>query len=156
VAAECLDIRSVIHSAVAAFHEAALAKGLSLDTDLPADPITIEHDPHRIFQVLSNLIQNAIKFTPQGGGSICVRAAHAGSSCRISVSDTGVGIPDDELSGIFERFRQLNPSDRTGLGLGLYISRWIVEAHGGRIWAESTVGVGTTVHFTLPAERQTA
>jgi light-regulated signal transduction histidine kinase (bacteriophytochrome) len=82
-----------------------------------------------------------------------IRVARAGTFCLVSVSDTGVGIPDGELTGIFERLRQLNPSDHTGLGLGLYISQWIVEAHGGRIWAESQVGVGTTFHFILPEER---
>lgn len=153
VAAERLDIRTLIHSAIDAFHGVALAKGLSLEADLPADPIITKHDPHRMLQVVSNLLHNAIKFTAEGG-SVRIRVASAGSFCRISVSDTGVGIPDGELTGIFERFRQLNPSDHTGLGLGLYISQWIVEAHGGQIWAESQVGVGTTFHFTLPEERR--
>ena len=151
VAAERLDIRPLIHDAIDAFHGVALAKGLSLEADLPADPLMAKHDPHRMLQVLSNLIHNAIKFTAEGG-SIRIRAARAGTFCQVSVSDTGVGIPDGELTLIFERFRQLNPSDHTGLGLGLYISQWIVEAHGGRIWAESQVGVGTTFYFTLPEE----
>ncbi len=153
VVAERLDIRALIRGAVDASHGVALAKGLSLEADLPAEPIMTKHDPHRMFQVLSNLIHNAIKFTPEGG-SIRVRAARAGRFCVVSVSDTGVGIPASELTGIFERFRQLNPSARTGLGLGLYISKWIVEAHEGSIWAESEVGVVTTVHFTLPEERR--
>jgi signal transduction histidine kinase len=68
----------------------------------------------------------------------------------VSISDTGIGIPASNLTEVFARFRQLNPSDHSGLGLGLYISQWIVEAHGGRIWAESEVGTGTTIHFTLP------
>jgi signal transduction histidine kinase len=155
VAAERLDIRSVIHEAIDAFHAVALAKGLSLEADLPADPIVTKYDPHRMLQVLSNLIHNAIKFTDEGG-SIRIRAARSGGFCLVSVADTGVGIPDAELTEIFERFRQLNPSDHTGLGLGLYISQWIVEAHGGRIWAESQVGVGTTFHFTLPEERRSS
>jgi signal transduction histidine kinase len=153
VVAERLDIRTLIHAVLDGSHGVALEKGLSLEADLPADPIMVKHDPHRMFQVLSNLVHNAIKFTPEGG-SIRVQAARAGRFCQVSVSDTGVGIPDGELTGIFERFRQLNPSDRTGLGLGLYISKWIVEAHGGSIWAESKVGDGTTVHFTLPEERR--
>ena len=153
VVAERLDIRTLIHGVTDAFHGVALAKGLSLEADLPDDPIMTKYDPHRIFQVLSNLVHNAIKFTAEGG-SIRIRAARAGRFCLVSVSDTGVGIPDGELTGIFERFRQLNTSDRRGLGLGLYISKWIVEAHGGSIWAESKVGKGTTVHFTLPEERR--
>ena len=155
VVAERLDIRTQIHAVIDGAHGVAMEKGLSLEADLPADPIMTKHDPHRMFQVLSNLVHNAIKFTPEGG-SIRIRAARAGRFCQVSVSDTGVGIPDGELTGIFERFRQLNPSDRTGLGLGLYISKWIVEAHGGSIWAESTVGVGTTVRFTLPEERRSS
>lgn len=155
VAAQCLDIRPLIHGAIDAFHGVTQAKGLSIEADLPDDPLMTKHDPHRMLQVLSNLIQNAIKFTDEGG-SIRIRAAHAGTFCQVSISDTGVGIPEGELTEIFERFRQLNPSDHTGLGLGLYISRWIVEAHGGRIWAESQVGAGTTFHFTLPEERRTS
>lgn len=155
VVAERQDIRALIHGAIDASHGVALAKGLSLDADLPAEPVMTKHDPHRMSQVLSNLIHNAIKFTDQGG-SIRVRVARDGRFCLVSVSDTGVGIPSGELTGIFERFRQLNPSVRTGLGLGLYISKWIVEAHGGSIWAESTVGVGTTVHFTVPEERRSS
>jgi len=151
VAAEALDIRPLIHGAIDAFHATALTKGVSLEADLPDDPVVAKHDPHRMLQVLSNLLHNAIKFTREGG-SIRIRAARAGSSAVISVADTGVGIPDSELTAIFERFRQLDRSDRTGLGLGLYISRWIVEAHGGRIWAESQVGAGTTFHISLPGE----
>jgi len=112
-----------------------------------------KHDPHRMLQVLSNLIQNAIKFTPEGG-SIRISATRVGTLYQVSVSDTGIGIPAGELTAIFERFRQLDRSDRTGLGLGLYISRWIVEAHGGKIWAESQLGRGSTFHFTLPEERR--
>jgi signal transduction histidine kinase len=152
VAAERLDIRPLIEDAIDAFHAVALEKRLSLEADLPAEPLITKHDPHRMRQVLSNLLHNAIKFTAHGG-SIRIRVARAGAFCRVSVSDTGVGIPDGELIEIFERFRRLNPSEHTGLGLGLYISRWIIEAHGGRIWAESKVGVGTTFHFTLPEER---
>jgi signal transduction histidine kinase len=153
VAAQRLDIRPVILGAVDSFHDVALAKGLSLEADLPADPVMAKHDPHRILQVLSNLIHNAIKFTPEGG-SIRIRVTRAGTFYQISVSDTGVGIPESELKAVFERFRQLNPMDHSGLGLGLYISEWIVEAHGGRIWAESQIGAGTTFHFTLPEERR--
>jgi signal transduction histidine kinase len=151
VAAERLDVRSLIQGAIDAFHGVARAKGLSLEADLPADPVIAKYDPHRMLQVLSNLIHNAIKFTP-AGGSIRIRVARAGTFCLVSVSDTGVGIPDGALTAIFERFRQLDRSDRTGLGLGLYISQWIIEAHGGRIWAESQEGRGTTFHFTLPEE----
>jgi signal transduction histidine kinase len=151
VAAERLDIRSLIHGAADAFRGVALSSGLSLDVDLPGDPVMAKYDPDRLLQVLSNLIHNAIKFTPEGG-SIRIRVAPAGTFCLVSVSDTGVGIPEGELKAIFERFRQLDRSDRTGLGLGLYIAQWIIEAHGGKIWADSQAGVGTTFYFTLPEE----
>jgi signal transduction histidine kinase len=151
VAAEQLDIRTLLHGARDAFQAVAAAKRLTLTADLPDEPVMAKYDPHRMFQVLSNLIHNAIKFTPEGG-AIRLRAERVGSSCQVSVADTGIGIPDGELTSIFERFRQLDRADRTGLGLGLYISLWIVEAHGGRIWAESRVGSGTTFYFTLPEE----
>jgi signal transduction histidine kinase len=151
VAAERLDLRTLLQESADAFQGVAAAKGLTLTADLPDQPLMAKYDPHRMFQVLSNLIHNAIKFTPEGG-SIRLAAVCTGSACQVSVSDTGIGIPTSDLSSIFERFRQLDRGDRTGLGLGLYISLWIVEAHGGRIWAESRVGSGTTVHFTLPAE----
>jgi signal transduction histidine kinase len=151
VAAERLDIRTLLQGACDAFHGVAAAKHVALTVDVPEEPVIAKYDPHRMFQVLSNLIHNAIKFTPEGG-AIRLRAARVGGSCQVSVSDTGVGIPEGDLTSIFERFRQLDRGDRTGLGLGLYISLWIVEAHGGRIWAESVVGSGTTFHFTLPEE----
>jgi signal transduction histidine kinase len=149
VAAERLDIRPLIEDAIDAFHGVAQAKGLSLEADFPAEPVITKYDPDRMRQVLSNLLHNAIKFTAHGG-SIRIRVARADTFCEVWVSDTGVGIPDGDLAEIFERFRRLHPSQHAGLGLGLYISRWIVEAHGGRIWAESEVGVGTTFRFTLP------
>jgi signal transduction histidine kinase len=149
VAAEREDVRGLITHAVDAFNAVAAASFVSLSGDLPPDPVIASCDPHRILQVLSNLIHNAIKFTPKGG-SIRVRAARKGAGCIVSVSDTGIGIPDHELTSIFQRFRQLSATDRTGLGLGLYISMWIIEAHSGRIWAESQVGKGTTFYFTIP------
>jgi two-component system phosphate regulon sensor histidine kinase PhoR len=108
-------------------------------------------DPPRIEQVLTNLLHNAIKFTPQGG-RIEMGAVSAGEEVQFSVKDTGVGISPDDLTRIFERFYK---ADRArsggGTGLGLAIARHLVEAHGGRIWAESEEGRGATFFFTLPA-----
>ena len=98
--------------------------------------------------MLTNLITNSIKFTSTGG-RIWVRGEQAGEGVFVSVSDTGSGMPGDKLQAIFERFWQVGENDQRGLGLGLYISRCIVEAHGGRIWAESRPGEGTKVSFTL-------
>ncbi|HEX6297443.1 MAG TPA: ATP-binding protein, partial [Burkholderiales bacterium] len=104
----------------------------------------------RILQVLANLISNSLKFTPRGG-KITVRGEREAGNVRLCVRDTGSGIPGDALGRIFQRFAQFAKDDRRGLGLGLYISRCIVEAHGGRIWAESQPGAGSKMCFTLPA-----
>jgi signal transduction histidine kinase len=115
-----------------------------------AHPVPGEFDHDRMLQVLGNLISNSIKFTGPGG-KIAVGAERADDELRFCVSDTGAGIPEDSLEAIFERFWQVGRNDRRGLGLGLYISKCIVEAHGGRIWAESTRGEGTTVCFSIRA-----
>ena len=110
-------------------------------------------DEDRIIQTLLNLASNAIKFSERG--SAVRLSAHADADeVHFRVSDQGRGIPPDKLESIFERFEQVDSSDtrqKGGTGLGLTISKGIVERHGGRIWAESELGVGTTVHFTLPA-----
>ena len=148
VSKQRLDVRDLVRAAIEAFTPAALAKQLTLESDLPDEPVFAHADEHRIMQVLSNLVHNAIKFTP-GGGTIRLRAVPTDDGCLVSVADSGIGIPERELTSIFERFRRLEGHDRTGLGLGLYIAQWIVDAHGGRIWAESEVGKGTTIYFTL-------
>jgi signal transduction histidine kinase len=101
--------------------------------------------------VLTNLLSNAIKFTP-AKGNVIVRAERVGDEVVIAVSDTGVGIPDDQLEAVFGRFVQVTKNDQRGVGLGLYISRSIVQAHGGRIWAESKIGEGSTFRVALPIE----
>jgi PAS domain S-box-containing protein len=111
-------------------------------------PVIVLADRARVSQVLSNLIGNANKFTPEGG-RITLRV-EAGVSARFSVGDTGPGISAQDLPHIFDRFWQARRVRRGGVGLGLAISKGIVEAHGGRIWAESSAGVGTSFHFTLP------
>jgi len=107
-------------------------------------------DALRIEQVLSNLIDNALKFTPSGG-SVSVSAAADQKMLRVSVKDSGAGVNADELPFVFEEFWRSPASRRSrGLGLGLAIVRGVVAAHGGRVWMESTVGSGSTVSFTLP------
>src|SRR6185436_9992223 len=135
------DVRELVANTVEAFASVASAKHLTLSTGLPDEPVMALFDTHRIFQVLSNLMHNAIKFTPRNGAiRVSVRALD--DDCVVSVTDTGIGIPKHELTSIFEQFHQLDADDRRGLGLGLYISLWIVEAHGGRIWADSEIGGG--------------
>jgi len=142
-----LDPRALIREALEAFEPAASAEGIALDTTT-ADSSMARGDRDRTLQVLGNLLSNAIKWTP-GGGKICVRVAPVGSEVRFSVADTGPGIPSDHVESIFERFWQVN-KDRRGLGLGLFISKCIVEAQGGRIWVDSEFGKGSTFSFTLP------
>jgi two-component system phosphate regulon sensor histidine kinase PhoR len=125
-------------------------KGLTLSVDIEQVLPDLVIDPYRIEQVLLNLIQNAIKFTDPGG-SITVSVKKHNNNVLFSVSDTGIGIPANELSRIFERFYKVNKArDDEGTGLGLAISRHIIAAHGGKIWVESAEGKGSTFFFTLP------
>jgi two-component system phosphate regulon sensor histidine kinase PhoR len=127
-------------------------KGLTLCVDIEQVLPDLVIDPYRIEQVLLNLIQNAIKFTDPGG-SITVSVKKHINNVLFSVSDTGIGIPANELSRIFERFYKVNKArDDEGTGLGLAISRHIIAAHGGKIWVESAEGKGSTFFFTLPFE----
>jgi signal transduction histidine kinase len=142
------NVDDVLREAVETWESHASAKGVSLQAR-PAENIDGIFDRDRILQVLGNLVSNAIKFSPKGS-SIRVEAECRESEVRFSVKDTGPGIPSDKLEAIFERFWQVGKNDRRGLGLGLYISRCLVEAHGGRIWAESTMGSGTEFLFTVP------
>lgn len=143
------DAGAVIAEAVDTFQAAASAQGLTLTMHVGERPLLAEFDYYRMLQVLANLIGNAIKFTP-AGGEIRVAGVRAQAMLHFSVNDSGSGIPADMLDRIFERFRQVRENDRRGLGLGLYISKHIVQAHGGRMWAESTLGKGSIMHFTLP------
>lgn len=143
---------------------AALAQEVARGHGSPVHAIGVEaaeavigsFDPRRIWQLFDNLIGNAVKYSPDGG-AIVVRVWREGANARGSVSDPGIGIPAADLPTLFERFtRGGNVDDRRfkGIGLGLYICRRIVEEHGGRIWAESEMGRGTTVSFELPLEAQ--
>jgi PAS domain S-box-containing protein len=133
----------------------ATASSLALEVDAPADLPQVWADPQRIQQVLANLIGNAIKFTPKGG-RIVVHACPVEREVRIGVADTGDGIPAEQLPHVFGQFWQGSRTDKRGIGLGLAIARGIVEAHGGRIWAESTVGQGSAFNFTLPVSEPPA
>lgn len=124
-------------------------KGMKLDLQIETELQKVMADPERIQQTLSNLVGNSIKFSP-AGSKIVVVARSDGEGVVISVLDSGVGIAADELPRAFDRYWQSSRTDRQGAGLGLAISKGIVESHGGRIWIESKAGEGTTVSFTLP------
>ena len=143
------DAVSIVKECVETFAPVAARAGLTLDVELPDAPTPAHYDHDRLFQVLSNLLRNAMQVTPRNG-SVVIALSAAGNGCRIAVRDTGPGIPSSDLERIFERFRRLESNERPGLGLGLYIARRIVSLHGGRIWAESTLGRGSTFTIELP------
>jgi signal transduction histidine kinase len=114
---------------------------------------TIWLDPRRVNQVLSNLLNNALKFSDDGGDIEVGAGRGSGNEINVWVKDAGIGIDSDEIGQIFEKYRQVSSgrnSGHKGTGLGLVICKKIVEAHGGRIWAESQKGKGATFFFSLP------
>ena len=132
---------------------AAQAEGAGTRIEVERSWVLLWADPDRITQTLINLLSNAVKYSPPGV-PVILRAVRADSEVRFDVIDRGRGIPAENLESVFERFRQVDASDsrdKGGTGLGLPIARSIVHQHGGRIWAESAPGEGTTVSFTLPA-----
>jgi signal transduction histidine kinase len=146
------DVGEIIKQAVGQLQGAAASKGVTLEAELQDAYGYVVCDRSRVMQVLSNLIGNAIKFTP-AKGQICVscqRTSPEGKEVQISISDTGEGIAPEKIKTIFERFSQIHNQDRRGIGLGLYIAKMMVEEHLGRIWVESKLGKGSTFHFTLP------
>ncbi len=121
-----------------------------LQAELLASAVFVVADKERVLQVFSNLVGNAFKHTPRDE-SITLRGRREGKEVRFSVADTGSGIPRDQVGKIFRQYWQGNRgADQKGVGLGLFIAKALVEAHGGRIWVESEVGKGSTFHFTLP------
>ena len=127
-------------------------RDVRLHRDIPDDLPPIDGDPERVHQVLFNLVDNAVRFTP-AGGEVTVSAHRSNGSIEVSVSDTGVGIPSEHLPRLFERFYRADPArsrDDGGTGIGLAIARSVVEAHGGHIRAESELGQGSTFTFDLP------
>jgi light-regulated signal transduction histidine kinase (bacteriophytochrome) len=142
------EAASLAHQAAQLLVSLAEAKAISL-TVHAEDGILLNADAERLFQVLSNLVSNSIKFTPNGG-EIEVSVSREDKHACFSIRDNGIGIPEDELVHIFDRYWHVHKGNPTGSGLGLFISKGIVEAHGGRIWAVSQPGQGSTFHFTLP------
>ncbi len=150
------DLTDLLLSTSTRFQIQAQQFGLQIETAIPEYIPELLMDSERIGQVLTNLIENAMKATPEGG-HICVRAQVSEQYVQVEVADTGVGIPDEQREKIFSRFYRLeNKSSLHGvhLGLGLSICQQIIEGHNGRIWVESEVGKGSRFSFTIPLVRR--
>ena len=147
-----LDLRDLLEAAVSMLRERAAARGVDLRVDVPPDLGGVYTDELRLKQVVLNLLTNAVKFTGEGG-SVQLGVRRAGPELHVSVADTGTGIPPEDRERIFESFQQggRGASREEGTGLGLTLSRRLVELLGGRLWLESEVGVGSTFTFSLPA-----
>jgi PAS domain S-box-containing protein len=139
----------LVGNTVPAHQSVAAAASLELQPEIERDLPEVSADRDRLLQVFDNLIGNAIKFTPPGG-HIRVGAAPAGEEVRFWVSDTGTGIAAEDLPHVFDRFWQARQAQRRGTGLGLTIAKGIIEAHGGRIWADSRPDQGSKFFFTIP------
>jgi signal transduction histidine kinase len=124
---------------------------ITLELDVPAELPSIQGDGKKLERVLNNLLDNALKYTPEGG-SITVAVRPVNDQVEVRVADTGPGIPPEHRERIFDRFTRISGSEgrRRGVGLGLSFCRGVIEAHGGRIWVESEVGQGSTFAFTIP------
>ena len=134
------------------FRAVAAERGVALSLEIADSLPEVKIDPGRMSQVLGNVLDNALRHTPEGG-QVAIRAARRGSEIEVTVADTGPGVPPEHLPHLFERFWRgdASRSRRTGgSGLGLAIARRIVEAHGGRIWAEDAPTGGLRVGFSLP------
>jgi len=146
------DIADVLVETMESFQTRATQQGLSLAL-CPEPPSAIVHaDRDRLLQMIDNLVGNAMKFTPRGG-CVSVGGYVEPDEVRVTVADTGPGIPEELRERLFDRFWQARGADRRGLGLGLHIAKSIAEAHGGRLWVESTIGSGSTFHFAMPMIR---
>jgi signal transduction histidine kinase len=148
-----VELEPAAREAWAPFAQRATAGLVGFDVAVAADAHAVPADPVALRQVLTNLFDNALRHTPPGG-RIRVRADLVQDSVRLSIEDTGSGIPSEHLPRVFERFYRVDPGrarEQGGTGLGLAIVKHLVEAHGGHVQAESTLGRGTAIRLTFPA-----
>lgn len=144
------SLQPLLHQVKEMHRQAAGDRGVAVEAVISPDMPPVHADAMRLVQVLTNLVGNAVKFT-ESGGRVIIRAAVDDNYARLSVEDTGIGIPPEHLPQIFDRWWHAKRSSRTaGTGLGLAIARGIIVAHGGRLWVESALGSGSTFSFTLP------
>jgi signal transduction histidine kinase len=156
IAPQRVRVKDLLEDAAEMLEPIAREKGIAFTLGELADMPQVRADPGRIMQVFSNLVGNAVKFTP-AGGSITLSAARIGDQIRCLVSDTGSGIPSAQIPKLFGKFWQAKRGDGRGVGLGLAIARGIVEAHGGAIEVSSEIGRGSVFSFGLPiSEQQTS
>jgi signal transduction histidine kinase len=151
---EDLTLASILRQASESFRPAARKRDVRFDIISSVDGMVVRADPLRVSQLVDNLVGNAIKFTPEKG-RVTLKAAPDGDSVLVQVTDTGPGIPPSDIPHLFDNFWQARRNDHRGVGLGLAIAKGVVEAHGGKIWCESTVGAGSTFSFTLPLANHT-
>jgi PAS domain S-box-containing protein len=144
-----VDIGALLEETLKLCESQARVKKITVRAEIPSGLPLVSGDRDRLDQVLSNLLGNAFKFTPEGG-RVMVRARKVNGSVQITVKDSGQGIPAADLPRIFDRYWRGDRASRDGAGLGLAICKGIVDAHGGKIWVESVLGRGTTFHFTVP------
>jgi signal transduction histidine kinase len=147
-----VEVSALVREVLAERGTTALQKGLSLVNEVPAELPKVDADPRRVRQVLSNLLTNAIKYTP-AGGTVTLKAQVEDDTMRVAVGDTGIGISEDQRRRIFDAFTQVDMSNTRqvgGVGLGLYIVKALVEAHGGEVGVDSAMGQGSRFWFTLP------
>ncbi|MFQ6131207.1 MAG: sensor histidine kinase [Armatimonadota bacterium] len=152
------DLGALVEEALQQVRPQALDKRIGLETRMPDEPIELLADGRMLARVLVNLVDNGVKFTPEGGQvTVAAELVEGGTQVQVSVSDTGSGISEESLGRVFDKFfRAERPEQakRVGTGLGLAFCRLAVEAHGGRIWAESRPGEGSTFRFALPLAPQ--
>jgi len=149
---EPTDLASLIRRTIGGISAGAEQDSISIAEDVAEDLLIVNVDPQRLSQVLGNLLDNAVRHSPQGG-TITVRAANAGAGVQVDVTDQGPGLRPEELSLVFERFYRGDKARARatgGSGLGLTIVKQLVEAHGGKVWAQSGENEGATFSFTLP------
>ena len=151
-----VNVPDTLSSAMTLVRERAQNHGIELALDVDPQLSVIQADERKVKQVVLNLLSNAVKFTPDGG-SVAVRATLDTDHVEVAVRDTGIGIAPEDQEAVFEEFKQVGrdyTKKAEGTGLGLALTRRIVELHGGRIWLESTPGQGSTFTFTLPLTQQ--
>jgi signal transduction histidine kinase len=146
------DVTRVLVETMEAFQPRAGEQGITLVLSPEPPNAIVQADEERVLQLIDNLVGNALKFTPSGG-RVSIGGFIDADELRVTVADTGPGIPEEQRARLFDRFWQARGADRRGLGLGLPIAKGIAEAHGGRLWVESTLGSGSAFHFAMPLTR---